>query len=44
MELLELFGGILYVFGEIRIDFVDGAGNRNARGKGKVPWEKYVTR
>jgi hypothetical protein len=44
MEFFEFFGAILYLLGEILVVIVDDSGNKNARGKGKVPWEKYVTR
>ena len=44
MELLELLGGLVGLLGEVLVVVVDYAGNNNARGKGKIPSERYVTR
>jgi hypothetical protein len=44
MELLELLFGVLGILWEALLVVVDYTGNNNARGKGKIPSERYVTR
>jgi hypothetical protein len=44
MELLELLVGLPGVLWEALLVVAEDAGNNNARGKGKIPSERYVTR